>query len=405
MRFHSRSTALLVVLVAGLAATNARCTSSDRFIKCDAFSPAEMRDEYFSKRSQTVLDLRNLHINQLKPDIFYDMGTITHIYLDDSRVDSVLDDSFKPMQGLQLLSLRELKSSLEMFLQSIEKGSIVGVDIGGNFATCSCAYWTTFLRISNSGTRVVNTNKLPFCSWEDINTCSGKTYTLKPKKSDVFEIDVAMPKDNVMPNDKPLPKTPFDNVNDDIMPIKAGNDAMDAIPPLDIDLPDGDLPLPPNDDLTAELTEIEKLAQLSEADNGQLIDDTRYTDENFETFDNIDADIPDTNPFLRGSDSREAVPKYSVDEMPDMPQTATNLKKSPAARKPKPEKKKPRPKQPAPEGTHRDPLIVGMTIFGAIVGVLILILCIMHLVYYINDGSHSHDSFIATSDLNKMNDY
>ena len=221
----------------------------------------------------------------------------------------------------------------------------------------------------------------------------------------MFEIDVAMPKDNVMPNDKPLPKTPFDNVNDDIMPIKAGNDAMDAIPPLDIDLPDGDLPLPPNDDLTAELTEIEKLAQLSEADNGQLIDDTRYTDENFETFDNIDADIPDTNPFLRGSDSREAVPKYSVDEMPDMPQTATNLKKSPAARKPKPEKKKPRPKQPAPDGTHRDPLIVGMTIFGAIVGVLILILCIMHLVYYINDGSHSHDSFIATSDLNKMNDY
>ena len=129
MRFHSRSTALLVVLVASLAAANARCTSSDRFIKCDAFAPAEMRDEYFSKRSQTVLDLRNLHINQLKPDIFYDMGTITHIYLDDSRVDSVLDDSFKSMKGLQLLSLREMKSSLEMFLQSIEKGPSDSSDV------------------------------------------------------------------------------------------------------------------------------------------------------------------------------------------------------------------------------------------------------------------------------------
>ena len=396
-----RSTALLVVLVASLAVTNARCTSSDRIIKCNKYSPIEMREQYFSNRSLTVLDLRNLHIDVLLPATFKYMDTITHIYLDGSRVDYVLNNTFHATKGLKLLSLRHMKSNIQIFLQSIEKGSIVGVDIGGNFATCSCAYWTTFLRISNSGTSVVNTNKLPFCSWEDINTCSGKVYTSKPKKHDMFEIDVAMPEY------KPKPTTPVVDTDYDIMPIEEVLDSlgMSVIAPVKDQEPKGNLPLPLNDDISEELTEIEKIAKLSEPD--AQLDDTRYnqlTDENFEkltdeTFDNRDSVIPDVNPFLRRTDPKEAMPRYSVDELP---QTATDLKKRPPAeiaRMTKPDKKTPKDQQPTPDGKSRDPLLLGMSIFGAIVGLLIVILCLMHLVYYINEMGDSQTSLISKTDI------
>ena len=176
MMSSRRSAVLLVFLVTSLVETRSRCTSSDVIIKCDTYSPSEMRELYFQNRTLSVLDLRNLHINILMPATFKYMSTITHIYLDGSRIDYVLNDTFRYAESLKLLSLRSLKSDLSTFMQSIQQSSLIGVDIGGNFASCSCAYWKTFLQISNSGTRVINSRTLPYCSWEDINTCSGKIY-------------------------------------------------------------------------------------------------------------------------------------------------------------------------------------------------------------------------------------
>ena len=165
--------------------TGSKCSINDRIIKCTKFSPLEIRELYALNKRVTTLDLSNLQITLLMPKNFRMLNSVSHIYLDGSSVDYVLNDTFSLLKRLKFLSLKDLKSSVLPFVESIESSDLLAVDIGGTFKTCTCTYWKTYLRINNSGTSVINSKKLPYCSFEDVNKCSGHVYVKKSGNNDL----------------------------------------------------------------------------------------------------------------------------------------------------------------------------------------------------------------------------